>query len=109
MANTDPPTEPPKGLLRLLDDLEPALVLVGIPVHMDGSEGEMASEAKRFATRLGTVTGLPVVGCDERLTSYEAEEMLHEMQLPRRRRREKGLKDMLAATVLLRDYLADEG
>lgn len=109
MANADPPTEPPRGLLRLLDDLEPALVLVGVPVHMDGSEGEMASEAKRFATRLEAVTGLAVVGHDERLTSYEAEEMLRDMQLPRRRRREKGLKDMLAATVLLRDYLADEG
>ena len=109
MANADPPTEPPTELLRLLDDLEPALVLVGIPVHMDGSEGEMAAETRRFATRLGAVTGLPVVGRDERLTSYEAEVMLREMQLPRRRRREKGLKDMLAATVLLRDYLADEG
>jgi len=109
VTNADPPAEPPAELLRLVNDLEPALVLVGIPIHMDGSEGEMASEAKRFAARLGAITGLPVVGRDERLTSYEAEEMLREMELPRRRRRDKGLRDMLAATLVLRDYLADEG
>jgi len=101
--------EPPEGLLRLLQDLEPAVVLVGIPVNMDGSAGEMASEAKKFAARIAFLSGRPVVERDERLTSYEADEMLREMALPRRKRREKGLRDMLAATLLLREYLAEEG
>lgn len=107
MKNGDPPVEPPLGLLNLLEDLAPTVVIVGIPVHMDGRVGEMASEAKEFATRLAALSGLPVVERDERLTSYEADEMLRSMDLPRRKRREKGLKDMLAATLLLKAFLEE--
>lgn len=109
MKNADPPAEPPQGLLNLLKDLAPTVVVVGIPVHMDGSVGEMAIEAKEFAVLLAARSGLRVVERDERLTSYEAEEMLRDMELPRRRRREKGLKDMLAATILLKEYLEEIG
>ena len=109
MKNADPPTEPPQGLLNLLKDLAPVVVIVGIPVHMDGSFGEMAAEARVFAARLMTLSEIQVLERDERLTSYEAEEMLREMNLSRRRRQEKGLKDMLAATVLLREYLEEVG
>jgi len=109
MKNHDPPMEPPTGLLRLLQDLDPGIVVVGIPVNMDGSVGEMASEARKFAARLALLSGRHVIERDERLTSYEADEMLREMVLPRRKRREKGLRDMLAATLLLREYLEEEG
>ncbi|MEE8572777.1 MAG: Holliday junction resolvase RuvX [Gemmatimonadota bacterium] len=109
LKNEDPPTEPPQGLLNLLKDLAPAVVLVGIPIHMDGSVGEMASEARKFAARLTALSGLQVLERDERLTSYEADEMLREMDLPRRKRREKGLRDMLAATLLLKEYLEETG
>lgn len=109
LKNADPPTEPPRGLLNLLQDLAPAAVLVGIPVNMDGSAGEMAVEARGFASRLAALSGLDVIERDERLTSYEAEEMLRAMQLSRRKRKEKGLKDMLAATLLLKDYMSEQG
>jgi len=109
MKNADPPTEPPRGLLNLLKDLAPVVVIVGIPVHMDGSFGEMAAEARAFAARLMTLSEIQVLERDERLTSYEAEEMLREMSLSRRRRQEKGLKDMLAATVVLKEYLEEVG
>ena len=109
MKNADPPTEPPRGLLNLLTDLAPVVVIVGIPVHMDGTFGEMAAEARTFAARLSALSGLQIVERDERLTSYEAEEMLRDMNLSRRRRQEKGLKDMLAATVVLKEYLEEVG
>lgn len=107
VANGDPPTEPPADLLALLEDLEPALVLVGIPVNMDGSEGEMAAECRRFGLRLASLTGVRIVEQDERLTSYAADELLQEMELPQRRRKEKGIRDMLAAMLLLRDFMAE--
>jgi len=107
VRNDDPPSEPPKTLLRLLRELEPGIVLVGIPVNMDGSSGGMAAEARVFATKLATLASVPVIERDERLSSFEAEEMLREMDLPRRRKREKGLTDMLAATVLLREFLEE--
>ena len=109
IRNEDPPAEPPGSLLNLLRDLEPSLVLVGIPLNMDGSEGEMAAEAKEFAAQLAALTGCRIVERDERLSSYEAGEMLREMNLGRRMRREKGRKDMLAATLLLREYLEESG
>lgn len=109
MKNADPPTEPPQGLLNLLRDLAPVVVIVGVPVHMDGTFGEMATEARAFAARLSALSDLQVLERDERLTSYEAEEMLRDMNLSRRRRQEKGLKDMLAATVLLKEYLEELG
>lgn len=108
LKNADPPNEPPRGLLNLLQDLAPAVVLVGIPVNMDGSTGEMAVEARDFASRLSALSGLEVIERDERLTSHEAEEMLRAMELPRRKRKEKGLKDMLAATLLLEDYMSEQ-
>ena len=74
IKNADPPAEPPQGLLNLLRDLAPAVVVVGIPVNMDGTSGEMASEARLFASRLAALSGLEVVERDERLTSYEASE-----------------------------------
>jgi len=102
-----PAGEPPDGLLALLRRLEPAEVLVGIPFNMDGSAGEMALEARRFASELRAVLGIPVVERDERLSSLEADRRLSESGLPRGRRREKGRRDMLAAAVLLEDYLAE--
>ena len=109
IPNGDPPFDPPRPLLRLLRELEPAMVLVGIPVNMDGSAGEMAAEARSFASRLAALAGCPVAERDERLSTYEAEQMLREMDLPKRRKREKGLTDMLAATILLREYLEEAG
>lgn len=109
IRNADPPADPPQGLLNLLKDLAPTLVVVGIPVNMDGTSGEMAAEARTFASHLAALTGLEVVERDERLTSYEASEMMREMALPARKRRDKGLKDMLAATLLLREYMAERG
>ena len=96
-------------MLNLLRDLAPVVVIVGVPVHMDGTSGEMATEARAFAARLSALSGLQVLERDERLTSFEAEEMLRDMNLSRRRRHEKGLKDMLAATVLLKEYLEELG
>jgi putative Holliday junction resolvase len=107
IKNADPPASPPSSLLNLLKDLRPALVIVGIPVHMDGTAGEMAAEARQFASELAAGTGLEILERDERLTSFEAGEMLREMDLPQRKKRDKGLKDMLAATLLLRAFLAE--
>ena len=102
-----PAGDPPEALLELIRQLEPAEVLVGIPFNMDGSEGEMALEARRFATGLRNGLEIPVIERDERLSSLEADRRLKESGLPRGKRREKGRRDMLAAAVLLEDYLAE--
>jgi putative Holliday junction resolvase len=78
-------------------------VVVGWPLNMDGSRGEMAREAELFADRIRQQTGLPTELFDERLTSTEAERVLVEANLPRRRRKE--LRDSLSATLILQGHL----
>lgn len=95
-------------------------ILVGLPLGLDGSRGDMAEEATRFAGRLRKQIGVPVELVDERLTSWEAERVLEE-ELGRRitqrdtahgRRKTvrasegKYTVDAVAAMVILREYLA---
>lgn len=79
-------------------------IVVGIPIRMDGAEGEMAAEAREFGRRLGRATGVPVVEWDERLTSVRARRSLTEIGRSGKRKR-KGEEDMMAATHLLRGYM----
>jgi putative Holliday junction resolvase len=53
-------------------------IIVGLPLRLDGSQGEMADEVSRFAERLRKQIGVPVEMVDERLTSWEAERLLEE-------------------------------
>ena len=78
-----------------------ARILVGHPVHLDGTQSEMAEEAARFAARIEKELGLPVELADERLSSWEAEQVLAAAGKKRRRS-----LDDVAAAVILRDHLA---
>ena len=82
-------------------------VVVGWPLRLDGTAGEMAAEAARFAERLRKNLGLPVELADERLSSWEAGQLLAETEGPGRSSRRRGkATDDVAAAVILRDYLA---
>jgi putative Holliday junction resolvase len=83
-------------------------IVVGLPRLLDGRDGTAATEARRFAASLADRTALPVELEDERLTTAEAERALHEAPA-RRRRDRKHLLDAMAATLLLRGYLARTG
>ena len=83
-------------------------IVVGWPVHLDGTPGTMAAEAARFAERLRKHLGLPVELLDERLSSWEAAQTVGASKTPRRGdspRKRKTLDDV-AAAVILRDYLS---
>lgn len=59
-------------LKNLLDEWRPDLLVVGLPLNMDGSESELSQRARKFGNRLHGRFGLPVVWADERLSSFEA-------------------------------------
>jgi putative Holliday junction resolvase len=89
------------------------LILVGHPVHLDGSPSEMAEEAARFAARLAKHLGLPVQLVDERLSSWEAQQLQPRETHARKRIAGRGRKnaaqlDQVAAAVILRGYLDRE-
>lgn len=74
-------------------------IIVGQPLNMTGTAGEMAEEAAKFADRLEKDLGLPTELFDERLTSWEAENQANST------RRKGAPVDDLAAAILLREYL----
>ena len=96
-----------EGIVRLIAPWEPALVVVGLPFNMDGSEGPQAAKVRRFAARFADHSRLPIEFWDERLTTVEAEEVLRQSGISGRRR--KGLVDQVAAAAILRSYLASHG
>ena len=78
-------------------------LVVGYPLNMDGTAGFKAVETDGFAGRLRAEFSLPVHFVDERLTSYEAEELSPGKK--RRALRPSGVVDSRAATLILQDYL----
>jgi putative Holliday junction resolvase len=78
-------------------------VVVGLPVHMSGAEGQKAREAREFGLWLGEVTKLPIAFFDERLTTVEAERFLLAAGLTNKRRKQR--RDRVAAQILLQTYL----
>jgi putative Holliday junction resolvase len=79
-----------------------ASIVVGHPLRLDGSAGDMAEEASRFAARLRKELGLPVELADERLSSWEAEQIV---ATAGRLHSKERATDKIAAAVILRDYL----
>ena len=59
---------------KLLEDWQPDLVLVGLPLNMDGSESDLALRARKFANRIHGRFGYPIELHDERLSTREAKE-----------------------------------
>jgi len=57
---------------KLLTGWQPEVVLVGLPLNMDGSENEMCARARKFGKRIHGRYHVPVAMVDERLTSFEA-------------------------------------
>src|SRR5262249_20763852 len=78
-------------------------LVVGLPVHMSGDEGQKAREARAFGNWAAATTGLPIMFHDERYTSAQADDYLREAQLSPRQRQAR--RDMLAAQILLQDFL----
>jgi putative pre-16S rRNA nuclease len=82
-------------------------IILGHPVHMTGEAGEMADEAARFGARIRKEIGVEVELVDERLTSWEAAQMTAAQNHGEGRKRAH--VDDVAAAILLRDYLEQNG
>ena len=102
-----------RRLRELVRDHGVKQIVVGLPLRLDGTRGEMAEEAERFAQRMAKQIGVPVEMADERLTSWEAQRLLEEEfgRVSRRESKGKGSAasvtsvDAVAAAVILKEYL----
>src|SRR5471032_20884 len=67
-----------RRLREIVREHEVGQIVVGLPLRLDGTRGEMAEEAARFGERVRKQFGIPVEMVDERLTSWEAERLLED-------------------------------
>jgi putative pre-16S rRNA nuclease len=95
------------AILETCRDEEVERIVVGLPLRLDGSHGEAAETAERFAKRVESASQLPVELWDERLTSRLAER--HAREVGERSRGKKGRVDARAAALLLQSYLDARG
>lgn len=89
-------------LAALAKEQEAEMVVVGLPVNMDGTEGEQARKVRSFAKQLAFATKLSIEFYDERLSTFSAIENLVERGVKTGHNRD--LVDMEAAAIILRAF-----
>ena len=92
-----------RDVLRLCQEKQVAVIVVGLPLNMDGSRGAAVAAVDRFVRELRRQAGRPVEVWDERMSSRQVERMLIDSDVSRSKR--KGIVDKLAAQVILQSYL----
>jgi len=93
-------------LRQLVRDREVTVLVVGLPYAMDGTLGFQARQVKKFAAAIASELNLPLVYVDERLTSFQAEQMLQAEGISPSRR--KDLIDRKAAAIILQQWLDEQ-
>lgn len=88
---------------EIIESLGVEEIVLGLPLNMDGSEGERAMRSRQFADVIERRTGLPVHLLDERLTTVEAEEILGACGIMKKDY--KRYVDSAAAVLILEDYV----
>jgi putative Holliday junction resolvase len=91
------------ALQALAEEREVALILMGNPINMRGTEGRQSGWVREFGAELERWTGLPVKYWDERLTSVEAGRVLRSSGISIEKR--AAAVDRLSAVILLQSYL----
>lgn len=92
-----------KYIADLCRDKQVDTIVIGLPINMDGTEGDRAQKSRIFAEELAAFTDIKKVFVDERLTTVQAERML--IQGGVRRDKRKQVIDKVAATIILQSYL----
>ncbi len=93
------------AIIGLVDEYQAELVIVGLPLSLDGTEGPQAKQTRRYAELLAEHLDVPIEFWDERYSSVRAQEILRGKKGKRRRRQTRGDVDATAAAVFLQSYL----
>lgn len=94
------------AISALIDEWQPGLLVVGLPVSLDGEPHAMTARCTRFANQLRGRFGLPVDYAEERLSSVEAEERLRDCGHTGRGAKEH--LDAMAAQIILQCYFENQ-
>lgn len=92
-----------RELVRLADDYEAEVLVVGLPLTLAGDEGPQAAEVRAVAERWASTLGLPLRFQDERHSSNEAKRAMRDAGLSEKEQR--GSLDKVAAAIVLQSWL----
>jgi putative Holliday junction resolvase len=92
-------------LLKALEAERVSAVVVGMPYKDDGSVSKLMRMIKEFTVELGRKSGLPVLIFDESFSTRRAFDTMEEIGMKKKKQHGKGTKDLIAAAVILRDFL----
>jgi len=95
------------ALAELARQCEVALVVVGLPKNLDGTVGPRAQRIIALAKGIGEASGVPVELWDERFSTDEAHRIFDMASVKRKKR--KGVIDIMAAQIILQGYLDAQG
>jgi putative Holliday junction resolvase len=91
-------------IVELAKDNDVSTIVLGLPVNMNGSKGEMTEIVCNFIDEIKSLSDVEITTIDERLTTAQAERILiEEADISREKR--KGLKDKIAAALILQTFL----
>ena len=95
-------------IAEIVEERKIRLIVLGLPLHLDGREGEATHRVRAFGTELaGKIPAVPLEYSDERLTTTSAAGKLREAG--KSARAQKGIIDQVAALEILNDWLAENG
>jgi putative Holliday junction resolvase len=103
LQRTGSHAEDHRRITALVQEEEAELVVVGLPLSLDGTVGPAARGAMAEVEELGSVVGVPVETFDERLTTVSADRLLREQGMRAEARRR--VVDQVAAAVMLQAWL----
>ena len=106
VIETQSSTELLRRITAVIDDERIEAVVMGMPFNMDGSEGPRAGQVRHFAGLLGQQVSIPILFHDERLSSFEAENLMIGMELTRKKKKKR--LDAIAAAAILRAFLDEK-
>jgi putative Holliday junction resolvase len=90
-------------IIELIDDWRPGALVVGLPLHADGSDSVTTMAVRKFVQQLEERTRLPVHIMDERLSSHAAKQLQHKDKAGG-----KAGIDAIAAMIILQNWLETE-
>ena len=90
------------SISKIIEEWQPDLLVIGLPLHMDGTEQDMTQAARRFSNQLNGRYQIPIALMDERLSSNEAESILNE----RGSSHSKAQIDMISAQLILQSWMS---
>jgi putative Holliday junction resolvase len=88
---------------ELIQEYSVEQIVLGLPLNMDQTPSERSQLCLEFKDKIERRTGIPVTMWDERLTTVEADEIMDELGIKGRDRKE--YVDMIAAQIILQDYM----